>query len=134
MSIDEQTSTAHNNDELMNALSPLKNDDQLVNVLLPPRTMVTVIRIFRRNFTVYGRLRQDTVWKRAIYRRNPGHRNMAPYTSPYLRRIRLYLYRILIKYGRKTPTWITVKYGAVYSPYLTVYGRIRAVLFDRGYT
>ena len=94
--------------------------------------MVTVIRIFRRNFAVYGRLRQDTVWKRAVYRRNPGPRNTASYTTPYLCRIRLYLYRIPIKYGHKTRTWITVKYDAIYSPYLTVYGRIRAVFFDRG--
>ena len=105
--------------------------------------MVTVIRIFRRNFAVYGRLRQDTVWERAVCRRNPGRRNpgrrnpgprnTAPYTKPYLRRIRLYLYRIAIKYGHKTRTWITVKYGTVYSPYLTVYGRIRAVFFDQGF-
>ncbi len=72
--------------------------------------MVTVIRIFCRNNVVYGRLRQDTVRKQAVYRRNPVHRNTVSYTAPYLRRTRLYLCRILITYGRKTPTWITVKY------------------------
>ena len=76
--------------------------------------MVTVIRIFHRNFAVYGRLRQDTVRKRAVYRRNPGHCNTAPYTAPYLRRIRSYLCRIPIKYGRKIPAWIRIKYGAVF--------------------
>jgi len=33
--------------------------------------MDTVIRIFRRNFTVYGRLRRDKARKRAVFPRNP---------------------------------------------------------------
>jgi hypothetical protein len=33
--------------------------------------MDTVIRIFRCNFTVYGRLRRDTARKWAVFRRNP---------------------------------------------------------------
>jgi len=49
--------------------------------------MVTDNRIFSRNFAVYGRLREDTASKRAVFRRNPGYRNTAPYPTPYLCRI-----------------------------------------------
>jgi hypothetical protein len=44
-----------------------------------------------------------------------------------LYRIRSYAYRILIKNGRKPPTWIPVKIRCVNGPYMTVYGRICAV-------
>jgi hypothetical protein len=84
----------------------------LRDLLMIPGSMVTDNRIFSRNFAVYGRLRGDTARKRALFRRNPGYRNTAPYTSRYLCRIRSYACRILITNGRKTPTWIAVKYGA----------------------
>jgi hypothetical protein len=74
--------------------------------------MLTNNHIFSRNCAVYGRLRGDTARKRAVFRRNPSHRNTAPYTMPYLCLIRSYAYRILITNGCKTPIWITVKYGA----------------------
>ena len=61
--------------------------------------MVMVTRIFRRNFAAYGRLRQETVRKQAVYCRDRDHRNMAPYTIPYLRRIRSSSCRVLIMYG-----------------------------------
>jgi len=70
--------------------------------------MVTDNRIFSRNFAVYDRLRGDKARKRAVFRRNPGYRNTTSYLCP----IRSYARRILIKNGRKTPAWITVKYGA----------------------
>ena len=47
-------------------------------------------------------------------------------------RIRSYACRILITNGRKTPAWITVKIRCVNGPYVTVYGRISAVLFGQG--
>jgi len=74
-----------------------------------PGSMVTDNRIFSRSFAVYGRLRGDTARERAVFCRNPGYRNTALYTTPYLCRIRLYACRNLIINGRKTPTWITVK-------------------------
>jgi len=74
--------------------------------------MITDNPIFSRNFAVHGRLRGDAAQNRAVFRRNLGYRNTAPYTTPYLCRIRSYAYRILITNRRKTPTWITVKYGA----------------------
>jgi len=77
-----------------------------------PGSMVTDNRIFSHKFAVYGLLRADTARKRAVFRRNPGYRNTAPYTTPYLCRIRSYACRILITNGRKTPIWIMVKYGA----------------------
>jgi hypothetical protein len=77
-----------------------------------PWSMVTVTRIFRRNFAAYGRLRQETVRKQAVYCRDRDHRNMAPYTISYLRRIRSSSWRVLIIYGCKPPTWNTIKYGA----------------------
>jgi hypothetical protein len=49
-----------------------------------------------------------------------------------LYRIRSYAYRILITNGRKPPAWIPVTIRCVNGPYLTVYGRICAVLFDQG--
>ncbi len=51
--------------------------------------MVMVTRIFRRNFAAYGRLRQETVRKQAVYCRDRDHRNMVPYTVP----------RICVVYG-----------------------------------
>jgi hypothetical protein len=45
--------------------------------------MITDKRIFSRNFAVYARLRLDTARKRAVFRRNPGHCNMALYTTPH---------------------------------------------------
>jgi hypothetical protein len=48
-----------------------------------PWSMITDKRIFSRNFTVYGRLRWDTARKRPVFRRNPGHRIMVPYTTPH---------------------------------------------------
>ncbi len=74
-----------------------------------PGSTVTAIRIFCRNIVVYDRLRQCVVRKQAVYRHNPVHRNTVPYTAPYLRRTRLYLCRILITYGRKTPAQITAE-------------------------
>ncbi len=84
----------------------------LRDLLMIPGSMVTDNRIFSRNFAVYGRLRGDTARKRAVFRRNPVYRNTAPYTTPHLCRIRSYACHILTKNGRKTPAWITVKYGA----------------------
>jgi hypothetical protein len=69
-------------------------------------------RIFSRKFVVSSCLREDTTRKRTIFRRILDYRNTASYTTPYLCRIRSYACRILITNGRKTPTWITVKYGA----------------------
>jgi hypothetical protein len=77
-----------------------------------PESMVTDNRIFSRKFAVYGRLRGDTARKRAVFRRNSGYLNTALYTTSYLCHIRSYASRILTANGRKTPTWITVKYGA----------------------
>jgi hypothetical protein len=74
--------------------------------------MVTVIRFFRRNFAAYGRLRQETVRKRAVHSRDRDHRNMMPYMISYLRRIWSSSWRIFIMYGRKPPTWNTIKYDA----------------------
>ncbi len=102
--------------------------NQIFSFFSLPGSMITVNRIFSRNFPVYGRLRWNTARKRAVFRRNT-----APYTTPYLRRIRSYACRILITNGRKTPAWITVKIRSVNGPYLTVYGRIRAVFFDQNW-
>ncbi len=74
-----------------------------------PGSIVTDNPIFSRNFAVYDRLRGDTARKRAVFRRNPGYRNVALCTTSYLCCIRSYACRILIKNGPKTPTWITVK-------------------------
>jgi hypothetical protein len=79
-----------------------------LNTTTPPGLMITDNRIFSSNFPVYGRLRGDTARKQAVFPRNSGYRNMAP----YLCHIRSYACRILITNGRKTPTCITVKYGA----------------------
>ena len=64
----------------------------------------------------------------AVFHRNPGNRN----TGCLQYRIRSYVCRILIRHGRKSRPWITVKYGDVNGPYITVYGRIDAVLFGQG--
>ncbi len=51
-------------------------------------------------FAVKRCLRSDIVREWALFCDNPGHC------------IRSYVCRILIKHVRKTPTWLTVKYGA----------------------
>jgi hypothetical protein len=92
-----------------NLLELLLNENKTKRL---PGSMVTDNRICSRNFAVYSRLRRDTARKRAVFRPNPGYCNTAPYTTPYLCRIRPYTCRILVTNGCKTPTWIRVRYGA----------------------
>jgi len=74
--------------------------------------MITDNRIFIHNFALYGRLREDTARKKAVFHRNPGYRNTAPYTTPYLCRIQSYASLILIINDRKTQNRVAVKEGA----------------------
>ncbi len=63
--------------------------------------MITDNRIFSRNFAVYGRLPWDTARKRAVFCRNPGHRNTAPYLSHHDFRLERAL-KSKLKFIRKT--------------------------------
>ena len=64
----------------------------------------------------------------AVFHRNLGNRN----TGRLQYRDCTVYGRILIRHGRKPRPWITVKYSDVNGPYITIYGRIDAVLFDQG--
>ena len=87
-----------------------------------------VIRIFRRKFAVYGRLRQDTARFCAVFRRNTGTRNTDRLQC-----------RNCIVYGRMY-TVFSLGTAVNHRPGLqsntiykrSVYHRIDAVFFDQG--